>query len=229
MSQGPPAPDPPPPTGPPHAPYSPRGIVVLPPHVAPPRPIPTRVAVFIDGQNLYHRCKDHFGVPWVHPRRLAEELVRMDQQRYGAHSHLLTCVRYYTGIHDPNRRPTEHAKMSRRLAAYSAQGVQVFPIPVKYNHTGRAREKGVDVRLAIDLVRLARKGLFDVAIIISEDSDLDEAAQDVYGMRDHERWVAVENALPWSRGSHCRWLPSVKRRRPIKLALFNRVVDHAIY
>jgi len=56
--------------------------------------------------------------------------------------------------------------MSRRLAAYAAQGVQTFPIPVKYNHAGRAREKGVDVRLAIDLVRFARKGLFDVAIIV---------------------------------------------------------------
>jgi hypothetical protein len=46
-----------------------------------------------------------------------------------------------------------------------------------------------------------RKGLYDVAIVVSEDSDLNEAVSDVYELRDHERWVAVENALPWSRNS----------------------------
>lgn len=50
--------------------------------------------------------------------------------------------------------------MARRLQAYAEQGIQVFPMPLRYDHQGRGREKGVDVRIAIDLTRLGWKGLY---------------------------------------------------------------------
>ena len=78
-----------------------------------------------------------------------------DQERHGPGSHVLSAVRYYTGIHDPNRRPDAHGAMARRLQAYAKQGISVFPMPLRYDHRGRGREKGVDdVRIAIDLTRL---------------------------------------------------------------------------
>lgn len=200
---------------------------------APPRPRPTRVVVFIDGQNLYYRCQEHFGFHWAHPMRLAEALVEEDRARYGRDSHVLSGVRYYTGIHDPNRRSRLHAEMEYRLAAYRRDGVITLPIPLRYDNLGRAREKGVDSRITLDLIRLAWKGLFDVAIIVSEDSDLDEAAKDVYALRDDERWIAVENALPWSpAGSSARsprWLPSVRRRRRITHSMFAAIRDNTNY
>lgn len=76
----------------------------------------------------------------------------------------LVQVRYYTGIHDPGRRKKLHGEMERRLLAYRKSGVQTFAIRLKYDNKGRAREKGIDVRLAIDLLRLGTKGLYDVAI-----------------------------------------------------------------
>lgn len=192
----------------------------------PSRPRPTRVVVFIDGQNLYYRCKEHFGWPWAHPLRLAQTLVDEDRARYGPDSHVLSGVRHYTGIHDPNRRPKEHRAMKRRLDRYEADGVRAAPIQMRrYDPSGRGREKGVDVRIALDLTRLGVKGLYDVAIIVSEDSDLDEAVRDVHALRDDERWIAVENALPWGPHSHTRWLPSAKRRRPITAELFDSVRD----
>lgn len=200
-----------------------RGFIMA--HMSPPRPLPTRVVVFIDGQNLYHRCDDLFGWPWAHPMTLARALVEEDRARYGANSHVLAGVRYYTGIHDPNRRPRDHKSMAARLERYRRDGVRVFPIPLRYDPEGRGREKGVDVRIALDLARLGTKGLYDVAIIVSEDSDLDEAARDVYGLRDEERWIAVENALPWAPHSSPRWLPSVKRHRRITAEMFERVQD----
>jgi uncharacterized LabA/DUF88 family protein len=36
-------------------------------------------------------------------------------------------------------------------------------------------EKGMDVRLAVDVVRMAREKLYDVALIFSQDQDLSEA------------------------------------------------------
>ncbi len=76
---------------------------------------------------------------------------------------------------------------------------------------------------SLDLVRWGNKGLFDVAVVVSEDSDIDPAVRDVYALRDEERWIAVENALPWRAGGHSRWLPSARRRRPINEDLFERV------
>lgn len=200
---------------------------------APVRPRPTRVVFFVDGQNLYHRCREHFGWPWAHPLKLGEALVDEDTATYGRNSHVLAGVRYYTGIHDPNRRSRLHAEMERRLEAYRRDGVLTVAIPLRYDQDGRAREKGVDPRITLDLIRLAWKGLYDVAVIVSEDSDLDEAAKDVYELRDDERWIAVENALPWSPSGSGprppRWLSSVHRRRPITRAVFEKVRDDTDY
>ncbi len=160
---------------------------------------------------------------------LAEILVEEDCQSYGSGSHCLAGVRYYTGTHDPNRRPKEHGEMERRLLAYESAGVQVFRIPLRYDKIDSARQKGVDVRIALDILRLGYKGLYDVAIIVSEDSDLDEAARDVYALRDEERWVAVENALPWRSHSGPRWLPSAKRHRRITEQIFESVRDDTSY
>ena len=145
---------------------------------------------------------------------------------------MLTGVRYYTGIHDPNRNPAEHGKMQRRLQAYDARGVRTIPMMLRYEKRAanqwRGREKGVDVRIAIDLLRLGQKGLYDVAIVVSEDSDLNEAIRDVYELRDYERWIAVENALPWSKNSHAKWL-AAKRKRRIEETMSDRVADRNIY
>lgn len=110
--------------------------------------------------------------------------------------------------------------------------MHVTSIPLRYDSTGKPREKGIDVRLAIDMVRFGRKGLFDVAIVVTEDSDIDEAVQDLYDLRDHERWLAVENALPHSKRvgvRNPRWLASAKRKRPITPAMFSAIEDRHPY
>lgn len=103
--------------------------------------------------------------------------------------------------------------MDRCLVAYRASGVHVEAIPLRYNSTGRGIEKGVDVRIVLDLMRLAVNGVFDVATLVTEDSDLDEAVKGVLSLRDDKRWLSVSNAQPWSPRSHTRWPPSAPRRR----------------
>jgi len=186
------------------------------------------VAVFIDGQNLYFRCKDHFSSPWIDPLKLGQALVAEDQAQYGPGSHVLECVRYYTGIHEKDRNAVQYEKTTARLAAFEADGVGVVSLPLRYDPAGRPREKGIDVRLAIDMIRYGRDGLFDVAIVVTEDSDIDEAVQDLYALRNAGKWLAVENALPYSGKSgvrNPRWLPSVKRKRRITTAMFAMIED----
>lgn len=86
----------------------------------------------------------------------------------------MTQVRIYTGVPTPHKDPIGNASTQRRIASWVAERpeiVQVFPRPLRYPPP-RGREKGVDVELAIDLVRLAMDDEFDVAVLASTDSDL---------------------------------------------------------
>jgi uncharacterized LabA/DUF88 family protein len=59
------------------------------------------------------------------------------------------------------------------------------------------QEKGIDVRLALDVVRLARQNQFDVAIVFSQDQDLAEVASEIKDIaRSANRWIKIVSAFP---------------------------------
>jgi uncharacterized LabA/DUF88 family protein len=61
------------------------------------------------------------------------------------------------------------------------------------------QEKGVDVRIALDVVRLALDNLYDIALIFSQDQDLTEAVKDVKRISIlQEQWIGVACAFPVS-------------------------------
>src|SRR5207249_1712884 len=89
--------------------------------------------------------------------------------------------------------------------------VHVFQRPLRYRrktiwlsdgtkqtvHIGE--EKGIDVRIAIDVIRRAHQSAFDVAVIFSQDQDLSEVADEVREIaREHGRWIKVASAFPWT-------------------------------
>jgi uncharacterized LabA/DUF88 family protein len=59
----------------------------------------------------------------------------------------------------------------------------------------RAREKGIDLTLGLDVVDLALAGKMDVAVIVSSDTDLTEVARAVHQMTRRQGRVSVEAAL----------------------------------
>ena len=75
-----------------------------------------------------------------------------------------------------------------KLAAMGRQGVYVVSRPLRYrNQTVRlldgtertvlvGEEKGIDVRIALDVIRLAHRREYDVAVVLSQDQDLAEVA-----------------------------------------------------
>jgi len=96
-----------------------------------------------------------------------------------------------------------------KLLAMSRAGVQVFSRSLRYrNHKvflpdGGSRtvlvgeEKGIDVRIALDVVRMAHKGEFDVALIFSQDQDLSEVAAEIRVIaQEQERWIKIALCLP---------------------------------
>jgi len=60
-------------------------------------------------------------------------------------------------------------------------------------------EKGVDVRLALDVIRFANERLYDVAVIFSQDQDLKEVAEEIVRIsKEQKRWIRIASAFPVS-------------------------------
>lgn len=128
-----------------------------------------RVAVYIDGSNTYNKLKK-LGIP--------EEDKRVDYSAFISHivgDRQLVSKRYYVGIvrnHDGSDKGEKLVRKQQQfLESLRSGGFEVKAGKIMYDG-GRIREKGVDVKLAIDLVVGAADNLYDAAIVISSDTDL---------------------------------------------------------
>lgn len=135
-----------------------------------------RTVVFIDYQNMYRGAREAFGWqaegghfgnfrPYAFARRMAR-----------SEGCVLSQVRAYAGIHTPQRNAAQNAQLQRRIRPWIADApekVELFPRPLRYSaQRPKGEEKGVDVELAIDIVRLALDGAIDVVLLASTDTDL---------------------------------------------------------
>lgn len=163
-----------------------------------------RAVAFFDGQNLYRHAKDAFGhhYPNYDPKKLFEAICSDNGWETNG-------IRFYTGTPNPNKDPLWHGYWTNRLLAMRRAGILVTSRVLRYHDTevpqadgtveiiSVPHEKGIDVRLALDVVRLARSNQMDVAVIFSQDQDLAEVAEDVREIaRAHERWIKVASAFP---------------------------------
>ena len=136
-----------------------------------------RVAVYIDGLNLYYgmKSKGWRRYYWLDLQRLSENMMRHYQQ--------LQFVRYFTAKLLPDY--TSAARIERQDAYLQALSylpkvdIQYgFHIPktITCPHCGEGmrtyEEKMTDVNIAVALLEDAHDDLYDAAILISADSDL---------------------------------------------------------
>jgi uncharacterized LabA/DUF88 family protein len=210
----------------------------------PTKPDLLRVMFFIDGQNVYHGCVSHFGHGNCHPHLFPNWFL--------GGTRTLAGVRFYTGIHDPRVDAASNAAMNRRLAAMQAHGVHTYTHPLLYSEAERVdhsvapcehgylkvdtvrrgREKGIDLRIGLDMVRLARRGEYDVAVLVSQDSDLNQAVNELMLLRDElDIWLAVENPIPFdpTSGKPRFHLSSCRRYHVLTRDLFEYVRDDTDY
>ncbi|OHC74225.1 MAG: NYN domain-containing protein [Rhodospirillales bacterium RIFCSPLOWO2_12_FULL_58_28] len=165
-----------------------------------------RAIAFIDGQNLFHSVKESFGYtyPNYDPHALAKT-VCLDR------GWTLAEVRLYTGIPDSSDNPFWNHFWTAKLAQMGRQKVHVFSRPLRYRNKSFSlpdgiqhtilvgEEKGIDVRIAIDIIRLAHRNAYDVALVFSQDQDLSEVADEIRAISQEQgRWVKVASAFPSS-------------------------------
>lgn len=171
----------------------------------PVEPATKRAVAFFDGQNLFHAAKKAFGYtfPNYDPGRLAGAVCT-------AKGWQLRQARFYTGIPSAQDHPGWHRFWTRKLLTMSRAGIHVYSRPLRYrNKVGPGgmpvlvgEEKGIDVRIAIDILSCAVRGDCDVVVLFSQDQDLSEVADEVRVIaQDHKRWLKIVSAFPVSAAS----------------------------
>ncbi|MET9826578.1 NYN domain-containing protein [Streptomyces sp. NPDC006349] len=204
------------------------------PTPAPRGPLPAppleRVAVFIDYQNVHLSAREAF-LPWgsptkeghIDPCAFARALVAMRKRP----SRLLS-VRVYRGRPDPRNEPDAAAANDRQAAVWQRGGAIVCRRPLRYPHDWPdlpAREKGIDVQLACDVITEAMTHQVDAVIIASRDTDLTPALEIVRSRRlAHVETASWEGAsrirFP---GEHAPWCHRMDE------AAYESVRDHRDY
>jgi uncharacterized LabA/DUF88 family protein len=165
-----------------------------------------RAIAFVDGQNLFHAVKEAFG--YSYPNYDLSKLVPAICRK---HHWTLTRTQFYTGIPEISDNEFWHLFWSAKLAAMGRQGIAIFSRPLRYRnktvnlpdgkkHTFLVgQEKGVDIRIALDVVRAIHQNECDVALIFSQDQDLSEVADEIRLIaQQHNRWVKIAGAFPVS-------------------------------
>jgi uncharacterized LabA/DUF88 family protein len=154
----------------------------------------TRVAVFIDYQNAYRGARRVFGWEANHyvdgqilPRRLALRLT--DLGRKVDSTRQLEYVKVFRGEPSARHSAGGQAACQRQVEYWNAQGsVEGITRPLKYYRRGmdrygepvyEAREKGIDVLVALHLVMGAMRDEYDTAVLVSSDTDLVPAVETV--------------------------------------------------
>ncbi len=169
-------------------------------------PLVKRAVAFFDGQNLFYAARDAFGYtfPNYDPRLLTDRICH-DK------GWLVEGIHFYTGIPSATVKPLWHKFWSKKLAVMGTRKIHSFTRPLRYRDktitlpngysmtTLVGQEKGVDVRIALDVVRMALDNLYDVALIFSQDQDLSEAVKEVKRISIiQDQWIRVACAFPVS-------------------------------
>lgn len=172
----------------------------------PTEPSNKRVVAFLDGQNLFYAAKNAFGYKWPNydPQLLANSVCSL-------HGWILAETRFYTGLPSPQDDRFWNHFWSAKLAQMGRVGIKTYSRHLKYrNQTVNlpgggtitvlvGSEKGIDIRLALDVVACIRDNRCDVAVIFSQDQDLSEVSDEVRAIAAQQnRWVKLACAFPSS-------------------------------
>jgi uncharacterized LabA/DUF88 family protein len=200
-------------------------------------PSTPRAIAFFDGQNLYGGAKDSFGYtfPNYDPVLLANH-VCTDQGWQVAE------IRFYTGVHSPEGNMFWHRFWANKLTRMGRQGVKSFTRELRYQNTRISlpdgtqvtksvpREKGIDVRIALDTMRCILAGTCDVALIFSQDQDFSEVADEVRRIAHREnRWIKIASAFPLGPASPNRRGINGADWIPIDKATYDSCIDPRDY
>ena len=145
-----------------------------------------RVAIFIDGSNLYHALRSNF-------RRYDLNFAGFASKLSG--SRRLFRTYYYNVLQDPIQRPDGYREQQEFLDILRKTPYLEIRLGNTKVAQGIPVEKGLDVMLATDLLYFAWNDFYDVAVLVSGDSDFAYALQAVKNMGKHVEVAYFESGI----------------------------------
>ena len=97
---------------------------------------------------------------------------KVHRQSTYASRHKLEQIRFYTGVRSRKANRDQYWFWTNKLNHLEEQGIYVYR-----GRVSNGQEKGTDVSLAIDLIRATYEKRYEVAIIVSKDSDFGPAVE----------------------------------------------------
>jgi len=146
--------------------------------------MPKRTFVYVDGFNLYYRALAQKPHKWLSLYALSARMLDPEND--------IREIKYYTARVSGRRDPKEpHRQAAYLRALKTTPGLSIYygkflpkiimrplvnppPYGNPYVEVHTTEEKGSDVNLASHLIRDSFKGFFEVAVVISKDTDLCE-------------------------------------------------------
>lgn len=120
-------------------------------------------------------------------------------------------------------------------------GIYVYTRPLRYrNKTVKlpngnehtfldGDEKGIDVRIALDVIRLANENAYDVALVFCRDQDFSEVAEELRAIsKADNRWIKMASAFPYSPAHKVRGIDKTDWVR-IERATYDKCLDGRDY
>lgn len=148
-----------------------------------------RVVIFIDGANMFHGLIEEFDNIQIDYGKLAQKLT--DNRK-------LIRTYYYTALPDQNKEPDRYRKQQRFLS--TLQKLHYFKVVL-----GRLEprentyvEKGVDIALAVDMLEMAFRNVYDVGIVLSGDGDMAKAIEVVQRMGKQIEVACIKSKLSYN-------------------------------
>jgi uncharacterized LabA/DUF88 family protein len=129
-----------------------------------------RVAIFIDGSNLYHALESNFRRHDLNFTAFADKL---------RGTRRLFRIYYYNVLQDINQNPDTFRQQQEFLDALRKTHYLEPRLGSTKLSQGIPVEKGIDIMLATDLLYFAWNNAYDTAILVSGDSDFAYALQTV--------------------------------------------------
>jgi uncharacterized LabA/DUF88 family protein len=145
-----------------------------------------RVAIFIDGSNLYHGLKNNF-------RRQNLNFSEFVNKLCAGRQHFRTY--YYNVLQDSTKWPETYKEQQEFLDMLNKTTYLEIRLGGTKVAQGLPVEKGIDIMLATDLLYFGWQNFYDVAILVSGDSDFTYALRVVKNMGKHVEVAYFENAV----------------------------------
>lgn len=152
-----------------------------------------KVIVFIDGGNFYFKLKE---MSQKLDRRYSLLDFRFkDFCKWLTGENELVEIRYYLGAmkRENNNEKSEimYANQQKLFRKLQNQNISIILGQLIRHPDKTYHEKGVDVRLAVEMIRFAREDKYDIAYLISSDTDLVPAVEEVRAFGKMVQYIGI--------------------------------------